>query len=71
MKFIETWVGTVGILFVCWIYVSVIVYAAKLFFPKNAKAEKTALSIAVLSIFIAYVLLGGSPGDPSERWNRR
>ena len=71
MKFLTAWIGMVGILFACWIYVGVILYAAKLFFPRNAKAESIAFGVALLSIFIAYAFLGGSPGDPSERWNRR
>lgn len=71
MKFLEAWIGTVGILFACWVWVSVLIYAAKLFFPKHSKAESIAFWVALLFIFIAYALLGGSPGDPSEHWNRR
>lgn len=71
MKFIEAWVGTLVILLGCWIFVYVIIYAAKLFFPKSEKAESIALGVAVISIIIVYAFLGGSPGDTSERWNRR
>jgi hypothetical protein len=70
MRFLESWLGMVAILFACWVYVSVLLYGARLFFPSNEKAKSIAFVVALLSIVMAYALLGGSPGDPSERWRR-
>ena len=44
---------------------------AKLFFPKSSKAESVAFWFALITIAIAWGVLGGGPVDSDDRWRRK
>lgn len=71
MKFFEAWAGMVVFLLACWVWFFVCHYSARVFFPNSAKAESIAFKVAILGMFVGFILIGGSPGDSSDRWLRR